>query len=383
MLRTSHFPRRRAAVATAIAALMFLAGCGASDDSPSQSAPTGAAAEQVAAAKKAYEPFLATPTSPPITTPLDVKPEPGKTFVWITCETGCPDIANGIKSALAAVGWNYKEIFADLGDPATFTAALKEALQYDPTAVAVAGIPPEAGWQTVIPEYEEAGVPIITTFLTTSVESPALVGPLGGEAAHKVPGELLANWFIADSGGKGTVVLQGVPDLPTLAVMAETFTKTVEEGCADCKIVNLDQSIADVQGNKLTDAAVSALRVNPDASYLFSVNTSFNPGLDAALSAAGLSDKIKFFGALPTAGQMQDLKLNKGVAKAFWEGQNRYGGVAIVDVALRLDQKMELDPNEFMLPTHLIVAGGDFDPDYSFGESAEFLPEFKKLWHVE
>lgn len=384
MLVTSHSLRRRTtASAAAAAALVLLAACGGADSSSSQSTATGDAASQVAAAEEAMQPFVEPPAAIPVTTPLGTAPEPGKTFVFLKCDAGsCGELGKGFEEAVPAAGWEYREIAVKSADPATYAAALKQALQYDPAAVAMSGIPPEAGWASSIAEYEEAGVPIITSYLTTGVESEALIAGIGGPTDYETTGELMANWFIADSQGKGKAVLQRVDDFPIVKVWSDAFAKTVKENCSDCEIVDLNNTIPDVFAGKITQTSVSALRSNPDASYLVSSNAEFLEGLDAALSAAGLDGKITFAGSNASLAQLQELKDGRGAGKAYPGLALRYSSWSMVDVALRHEQDMEFETDNGGLPTQLLVSGGDFDVQQSYDKPADFQEQFKKLWQV-
>jgi ribose transport system substrate-binding protein len=368
--------------ACAIAAVP-LAGCGGDDSSnasSSGSSASGSAATEAAKAKEAIAPFEETPTKITVTQPLPKAPEPGKTFVWLNCEfPQCTVIGNGVKAATEAAGWKYKQLNFSSADPASLASSFKQALNFKPAAVAMSGIPPETGWGTsVIPAYQKAGVPIVTSFFgDTKTDSDTLIASIAPGTTDRVNyGQLIGRWLIADSGGKAHVVLQRVDAFPGLKVFSQTVKDTLEKECSECKVYELKNTISQASGNGIVPTLVPFLKQHPDAKYLVGSSMEYFDNLPSALAAANIKVKV----AGQTATQTGYSLLKDGKFGALTTFAPVYSGWLIVDAALRHAAGVDLDPgDEGAMPTQLLTPESDFEIKPSY-EPTGFEDQFKTLW---
>ena len=198
----------------------------------------------------------------------------------------CADESDGYKAAADILGWNFKTLSYLSSDPATLVSALKQALDFNPVAVSFSGLP-RAVWDSVVPAYRKAGVKIVTMYLGPTDYDDVVIGQVGGTKDVKEYGQIIGNWVVADSGGKANILLQEVNDFPILKDYVIGFKKAISDNCADCKITELNNTIAQL-GGQIVPSVIAALQKDPDINYVSSVNGPFLSGLPAALQAAGL-----------------------------------------------------------------------------------------------
>jgi ribose transport system substrate-binding protein len=350
----------------------------ASSSSPSASGSTASA--NVTAATAAAQVAEQAPTSISVSTPLKSKPATGKTFVWMNCNVDtCTPIGQGIKAAVTALGWNFREIQFNASDPATLVQGMQQALQYHPAYVALSGLAPETGWSSVIPAYKAAGVKIIATFLGKETFNSTFIANVGGATLATDDGVTLANWFISNSNGQGQAVLQRVDDFATLKLVADSFAATVAAKCPDCKVLNLNNTVAQASSGGVVPAVISTLRSNPSYDYVIASSSDLVTGLPAALASVGLTGKVKFAGSSSNTASLAALKA--GQAAAFTGNPLGYVGWQAVDTAARDSEGMSFVPDPHV-PFQLLVPGSTFAVTTSQNVPADYEAQFEKLWHV-
>ena len=128
-----------------------------------------------------------------------------------------------------------------------------------------------------------------------------------------------------------------------------------------------------------------ALRSNPDATYLgFDVGP-FAAGIDSALGAAGLTDKVKVIGEAADEASIAALKSGKHAA---WTGFNpEYSTYVMMDSMLRDSLGMPIDaeaaglqPTQILTPDNVQETVGD---EGLWLEPKDALDQYKKLWGLQ
>lgn len=344
------------------------------------SASSPAATAEVAAARAVATKWEQPPSALGITTSLKTAPPSGKTFVWLNCElSACTQILAGVRPAVAAAGWNLKVVQYQQANPATVITALKLALNYHPTAVALSGLP-EAVWSSEIPAYRAAGVPIIDGYAGPLTLNSTVIGNVSGPPDGVETGQILANWFIADSGGTGHALNVRTDELPYLKTFSDAFQADVQKNCKACTVANLDMSVADATSGKVNSAIVADLQRNPSINYVIATEGPFIDGLPAALAAAGLSGKVKIAGENGDVENLTDVK--NGTEAAFTGASLHIGGWQYVDIAIRHAEGMTFDPYDGMQPKQLLTKSVAFTPSADYDQPADFEQQFRKLWKV-
>jgi len=372
---------------------LLLAACGSSNSNTSTSAaPTTAASSSAAptsSSAPAPEPtndaaakvaaYEAVPTTIGITEPLTSPIAAGTNVVWMECQLPqCTQIGQGVKDAAAAAQWNLKIINYDSSDPATLVAGMKQALKDKPDALINSGLP-VAAWQAVLPDFQAAGVPIVTMHIGPQELVPGLIANLYGEEDQQIQSDMIAQWMINDSMGAANILIVDVPDFPILHQFAVDFDASVMRDCSGCTTQTISVSIADVLNGSLVPATVSALQADKALNYVFVVDGDFIPGMPAALAAAGLTPQV---GAV-WGSKATEAFLPTGEIGALTGFSTEYNGWQAIDAIARHMQGMELpSPSDGNAPTQLITAKSLIEPMDSYNEPADFREQFKALWKI-
>lgn len=383
MQLTSRKNRWMIALPGLLAAALLTAACG-SDSSGGDSAGGKVDQTQAAADTKAAQAIVDTLLKPAtaITQTEKLAAAPAKgTMIWMNCDVpACQVIGDGVKAGVEAAGWTFDTETYQSADPATLTAALKRALDKNPTAVSLSGIPPEAGWSAVIPDYEAAGVPIVTTFLGPTKLNDTVIVNAGGPPARYADGVNMAHWFIADSKGQGRALLQRLDGFPILKEWADGFETTVKDECAGCSLETLSNTIADGTGGKIVSTIIPALRKDDSLKYLVSADLEFLDALPAQMDAAGLKDTI-VIGATPTVTGQQAIL--DGTWAAATPAPFAMAGWVAADAAFRYAAGVPVpDADNGPLPTQLLTPDGDWTVNPTYDQPADYPEQFKTLWNV-
>ena len=351
---------------------------GASGTGASGTGASGGAG--LAAAKAATEKNLQEPTTIPLTEPLTSKPPTGKTFVFMKCELDqCQAQADATEAATKALGWTFRAISFQDSDPATLVSGMKQALVYKPVGVVVPG-QPEAVWQSVIPAYKAAGVPIVTNFNGPMNYDDTVIGQAGAEATVEW-GQMIADWAIADSNGHAQVLLQTVNDYPTAKQFANAYQETMKQNCPACQVTVVNNTISQVVSGQVNDTLVAALQKDPNINYVATCDGPFITGLPAALAAAGLSTRVKISGESGDTSNLANVKAGK--ESAFTAAALAYAAWLTVDIVLRHMEGMSFQSDgDGGLPTQLLTKDVDFEVSASYNQPADWQAQMEKLWHV-
>lgn len=384
-LRTRGFT---AIIGTLVLALA-LAACGSSSSSSStasSSAPassgsstassSGSASTSAAAA--ALTQYKTLPTTINITTPLKSAPPKGKTIVMLgTNNPSNVIIQQGLAKLAKMAGWNYSLVTYDPANPGTFTQAETTALAKHPQYLVEAGLPLTASQLAMA---KSAGAKwILDSVYPVSVTDP-VIGQVDAYAQDALMGKITADYFVSDSGGKGTAVIEHVPSYPILDGFTTGFANEVKAQCPSCKTSTTNITIPDLVAGKAASELVSSLRSNSSANYLVFDDGPFADGITSALSAAGLNGKVKVIGeAADTAG----IAALKNGSEAAWTGFDPgYQAYEDMDIAFRNAEGMTVPVAlEAQQPTQLLTKD-TIGSTTNWSAPTDAQAQFLKLWQL-
>lgn len=374
-----------AGLAALVLALTFAA-CGSDnggDSSASSSgSSSGGSSEGVAKAKEQLKPFESPPKKILATEPLKGTPPKGKTLVMLgTNDPNNKKLQDSLRSLAGLFGWKYSVVSYDPANPATFNAAVNNAVTKKADYIAEAGIPltPQ-----VIKKVQDAGAKwVLTSVAPADVKDPVIVNANAYDNDHQM-GKVLADFFISDSNGKGNVLIEHVPAYPILGGFTDGFKAEVKALCPDCKVKIQNITIPDLTAGKVPSVMVSALRKNPDADYVAFDVGPFAAGFDSALASAGLTGKVKIIGEAADEAALQNLKSGRHTA---WTGFNPvYSTYVMMDAMLRDSLGMPIDQKKAGLqPTQILTkdnVGPVINSDGTWLQPPDALDQYKKLWGI-
>jgi len=372
--------RSGATVAIAISvAVMALAGCGASGDGNGNGDGDGSSnTADVAAAKKIIDEAQTRPATITQTVPI-TKPIPtGKKLVFLSCgvET-CEKTGELLRPGAEALGWSLDIVTTD-GTPEQVSSAFSSAIRSGADAVIypTANIPQLAA---PLKEAKEKGV-LLATVASVDVPDPntPYFFAMGGPDYFAKIGRVLAAKVVADSGGSANALCVDLPQFAILTPMNDGFKATLKEECPDCKSDTIDIQASSL-GKDAPDLIVSALRRSPDTKYVvLSEASAMEPGLPAALNAAGLKD-VKILGQSGSEQVYTDVK--SGVVLATVQPEGYSYSFGILDALARKWSGQEVIPIE----ANLLLLTKDNIPDDIKGRIAwpavaDMQAQYLKLW---
>jgi ribose transport system substrate-binding protein len=384
-LRTRGFT---AIIGTLVLALA-LAACGSSSSSSStasSSAPASAGSSSTSssgsastsAAATALAQYKTLPTTINITTPLKSAPPKGKTIVMLgTNNPSNVIVQQGLAKLAKMAGWNYSLVTYDPANPGTFTQAETTALAKHPQYLVEAGLPLTASQLAMA---KSAGAKwILDSVYPVSVTDP-VIGQVDAYAQDALMGKITADYFVSDSGGKGTAVIEHVPSYPILDGFTTGFSNEVKAQCPSCKTSTTNITIPDLVAGKAASELVSSLRSNSSANYLVFDDGPFADGITSALSAAGLNGKVKVIGeAADTAG----IAALKNGSEAAWTGFDPgYQAYEDMDIAFRNAEGMPVPVAlEAQQPTQLLTKD-TIGSTTNWSAPTDAQAQFMKLWQL-
>jgi ribose transport system substrate-binding protein len=288
---------RRALSLAAVGATVALiaAGCGSSSSSSTSSSSGGGSASNAAATTaganlSAAQAIVAQasqrPTSISVTKPIG-KPVPsGKKIVFISCGASPCELQGKIVAQGAALlGWTSSSISTN-GTPAAIQAAYETAIRQGADAiVTTAAI--RAELEAQIPKLIAKGIPVADASSTDPISPPFIYNT--STAAQNVRiAKYLAAEIVADSKGKANALYVNLPAYTILAPLGAAFASDLKQLCPSCGYATIGVPLTQLAN--ASSLIVSYLRSHPSVNYVaLSVADALDPGLPAALSAAGLS----------------------------------------------------------------------------------------------
>ncbi len=324
---------------------------------------------------------MTAPTKIYQTIPLKTPAPKGKSVIFLNNGNASTVlIAAGVQEAAQALGWSYESIAYNSANPATLQQAMMNALQKNPAGVALAGEDPGKWGDAVTAAYAAAKVPIIAGS-TCPVNQVGSIFAGGSTCANNGPiGKALADWFIADSGGKGSILLQNMPIYNVYIVWRDAFLAEVKAKCPGCTVKVQETTLGQFAAGQIPSALVSTLRANPEITYLFFDNSAWSRGILPALDAAGLLSKVKVGGQAIDDNTLANLKNKQNVV---WSANSfKVYGYADMDSLLRVLTKSTGITKNSAIPFQLVttVNAGSVELPYVAPETA--LAQYKKLWKV-
>lgn len=358
---------------------LLLAGCGTSSSGSTSGTTTPA---QLDAAHAAVADASKLVTDLPITTPLKSKPAPGKTIVDLRCDSvQCTNFDTALMEATAATGWQLKTIPFKNSDPSTLTAAMQDALRFNPAAVILPGADPKL-WASMVPTYESAKVPLIALSITGLPKMSSPLVAVGSEPFFERQASMIANWFIGDSQGKGKALLLTIPAYPLFNTMTAQFEKTVAAGCGGCQVKRLELTIPQLANQQIPTIVASELRKDPSINYVIPLVGTLVQGVPSQLQAAGLAGKVTIAGGLASQDNMADILA--GRVKMVTSQAMYVTGWMAMDAVLRLAEGSSLPTDSYAAgaPIQLLDKDNVGVPSPSWDSPKDYVAQFKKLWHI-
>jgi ribose transport system substrate-binding protein len=286
-------------------------------------------------------------------------------------------VGRTLQQLAAMAHWNYALVTYDPANPATFTAAVNTALEKHANYLAEAGTPLTP---TLTQKVQAAGAKWVLTSVYPATVAPPVLAVTDSYQNDAIMGKIVADFMVADSGGKANALIEHVPAYPILNGFTDAFTARVKQLCSSCGTQMVNVTIPDLVAGRVPSTLVSALRSNSSANYLVFDDGPFADGIQAPLAAAGFAGKVKIIGEAADQAGIAALKTGQ---QAAWTGFDpSYQSYEMMDSMLRDSEGMPVSQaQEGVQPTQLLTKQtvGSIS---NWSAPSDAVSQFKTLWHV-
>lgn len=381
-------------VALGASAAMVLAACGGSSDSgtttaaptdtptasPTDDAPIGGGRAEAAAIVAEFTP---SPTSINIDTPLSATPEPGALVVGLSNGSPANQTLNFyLGTGAEALGWKFDEIVGAV-DPETQQRAFQQALDMNPDYIHISGIP-TATLAEGLQKAEAQGVVVICTACTDAPVDGLKDTSIAAVEDLAQWGKMIAAYVLVNTDEDTSPNVEMVTNrlYPILYEYDKSFVSNLSRWDPQAVINESDFAGFPDWGTTVPGAVVSSLQRNPDAQWVSFDLGDASTGVQAALSAAGLTDQVGIVGLTASAPNIQALK--DGTDRAWtayslpivgWRAIDAMARAAVGDAFLQAP-----------LPTQILTQENanslNLDQNGDYVGVADFEAQFKALWGV-
>ena len=270
--------------------------------------------------------------------------------------------------------WNYAVASYDPANPATFSSAIDTALSKHANYIVEAGIPVAPA---ILQQVEQAGAKLAVTAVYPIVVKPPVI--VNASADNSTQGNLMADYFVSDSNGKGNAVIEHVPGYAILDGFTNAFTARVKALCPGCTTTTTNVTLPELAAGQLVPTVISALKRNPSANYVVFDDGPFATGITSALAAAGLS-KVKVIGEAADSAGLAALRAGTEVA---WTGYSSpYATLQVVDAMFRDAEGLPIPEAQEGVQQTQLLTKANVGSVTEWNYPTDALQQFKALWQV-
>jgi ribose transport system substrate-binding protein len=333
----------------------------------------------IAAATAAMTPYLTTPSSIGLTTPLNSAPPKGLTVAYLEGNiTAYKLLVPGLQAATGALGWDLKIVPFDTTNPTSLSAAMEQAVAEKVSFILETGVGSDQ-FSAGLAAAQAAHIPVVE-----AIQNPEQVNGIIGCAgcqASTLAGEVVANWIVSDSGGKANVLFDTDPEFTTFAPLQTKFLDTIHQ-CGGCTSAVQQTSTAQLESGATGPAIVSYLQSHPEVNYIFFSLSQLSTGVRSALNAAGVGSKVKIITAGPVLSNIQSVidgseqaTFNYApIGEAMWRA---------IDMMARYQQGVSIaDSVNTPISSVLWTTANVPKPAAIYDGATSYQAQYKALWHV-
>jgi ribose transport system substrate-binding protein len=342
------------------------------------------ASGSIAAAQANVGKYANVPAQIVQTTPLASKPPKKKVGFMVCSSPSCVPLAGMLKNATDSLGWSLTTVNASATDPGS---AIQQLIDAGVDYVAETGSDINQ-FQTQAAELKAKNIPLFECYVTDvpAGQTNGIYSDCFDASSSKVYGPALADWVIADSGGKAHTLVVTLPVFPVLTAQVEAVHAAFTKDCSTCKTSDLAVTVSDLSSGAVPQSIASYLQTHTDINYVYETFGGLDTGLAKALQSAGLS-KVKIVGTQEGAPQLQELIAGSEAAwtalpqeLAMWTIADQMARVAANQWSSADERKSAIPP--FFIVSTAAAAQSLVGFKDGWPGPTGFQDAFKKLWGV-
>jgi ribose transport system substrate-binding protein len=312
----------------------------------------------------------------------------GKTIVYVAGDLrngGTSGVADGVKEAIAAIGWKLQVIDGQ-GQVSTRTAALNQAIALKPDGIIVSGFD-AIEQNAALGTLKEAGISFVGWHATIEPGPDPATGMFANVNTRILDvANTAADLAIVDSDGKAGVVIFGDSNYAMAIGKAKMMEAEIQK-CSGCTVLSLEDSPMTEASLRMPQLTTSLLqRFGDKWTYSLAVNDLYYDFMGPSLASAGKSG----------TDTPKNISAGDGSESAFQRIRSKQFQLATVPEPLHeqgwqlideLNRAMNKEPwSGYVSGIHIVTAdniafdGGKdnvFDPDNGYRDV------YKKIWGVQ
>jgi ribose transport system substrate-binding protein len=363
--------RRLLLAASATSLAMILSACSDTATTSASSADTGSGGDNSAAAATVAAASAAQTQWPG---PNDtITPAAHKKIVAITCGSqgyGCVQGAQGVEAAGKVLGWDVTVVDGK-GDPSVWNAAVTQAVTDKADGIVLAAVNPVLV-QDGLAKAKAAHVPVIVEFIP---RFPGATVDGYVSTDHTQGGKVLADWVIANSGGKAKVLVLEEPAFPELVQRNDGIRAELAAACPNCHIVSTAKFSLGTMVQQLPGLVTTALQSHPDITYVLAPFDSAGTFATQGIRQSGRTDVALVSGEGDPDGLT---RVRNGEQAADLATVPAWAGWAAADQLARLFNGKTAQP--YTLPQRLFTAHNLPNGQAGWSGDVDYAAEFSKIW---
>lgn len=198
-------------------------------------------------------------------------------------------------------------------DPNEWGRGITQAIADKADLIFLLGVPPQAVTPQVA-DAKKAGIPVLASLQGTPGKSMTTVADLTADVGfdYRIPGKMLAWWFVADSKGKGNAIIFSSDDNTSSPDVWGAMESEIKRLCKDCKIKREDSTVPQWSDGTLQQRTKALVAADPSVDYILAVYDGMTLAIEPGLVEANVADKVKVAGFNGTPAVMANVQ--KGTA---------------------------------------------------------------------
>lgn len=340
-------------------------------------------AAELQAVQAAVQPHLSRPSSLGIAeSPVASVPK-GKTIYYVYDSSPVGTITEvSARQAAQTLGWTLKPLPTAAG-PQSFQQGFETAL-HDPatsaiisTAVAVSAV------STQLQQAAAKHIPVV--IIQPDANSSNDLISVAGPTAYATVGKLEADYMLANTQGRGQVLLAMPAAFPTVQILANAFTAEWAKMCPKCQAPLTYNAPLTSFGKNFPTLLTAYLEAHRSVKYVVFGFADMMLGVPTALQAAGLSNvKAVTWAQGPEINSLMGPFVQATVSNPLLE----FPWVAFDAVLRTFNHQSTAQDSAFYGPgspldwfiTRAGMQQAGLDPSKNWPIDPNYLQEFKKLW---
>ena len=269
-------------------------------------------------------------------------------------------------------------------DPNEWGRGIEQAIAEKADLIFLLGVPPQAV-KPQIADAKKAGIPVLASLQGTPGKSlkdvPDLTADVGFD--YRIPGKMIADWFVADSKGKGNALIFSSDDNGSSPDVWGAMQDEIKRLCPDCKVKKEDSTVPQWSDGTLQQRTKALIAADPSINYILAVYDGMTLAIEPGLVEAGMADKVKVAGFNGTPAVMANVQ--KGTAVKMDVGNpNMWFSAGAVDAVLAtLSGKKPIE--DAGVPFRVFTADNIKGLDTSKEDATNWYgidpkTEYRKLW---